>query len=49
VGQLSVVRYRMESHPARGITLIHGDTVPTFQKSKVKFQLIRAAKKQEKG
>jgi hypothetical protein len=30
--------YRMVDHPGRQITLVYGDTVPTFQKQKVKFR-----------
>ena len=36
--------YRMVDHPEREITLVYGDTVPTFQKQKVKFQLIPGAR-----
>jgi hypothetical protein len=35
--------YRMEEHPQRERTLLYGDSVPTFQKRKVKWRLIRAA------
>ena len=41
--------YRMVNHPEREITLVYGDTVPTFQKKKVKFRLIRAAKNLRRG
>jgi hypothetical protein len=41
--------YRMLDHPGREITLIYGDAVPTFQKKKVKFRLIRAAKNPRRG
>jgi len=40
--------YRMLDHPNREITLLHGDSVPTFQKQ-VKFRLIRAAKHPKRG
>jgi hypothetical protein len=35
--------YRMEEHPQRERTLLYGDSVPTFQKRKIKWRLIRAA------
>ena len=41
--------YRMVDHPGREITLVCGDAVPTFQKKKVKFRLIRAAKNPRRG
>jgi hypothetical protein len=41
--------YRMVDHPGREITLVYGDTVPTFQKQKVKFRLIRSAKNPKRG
>ncbi len=41
--------YRMVDHPEREITLVYGDAVPTFQKKKVKFRLIRAAKNPRRG
>jgi hypothetical protein len=41
--------YRMVDHPEREITLVYGDAVPTFQKQKVKFRLIRAAKNPRRG
>jgi hypothetical protein len=41
--------YRMVEHPEREITLVYGDSVPTFQRQKVKFRLIRAAKNPRRG
>jgi len=41
--------YRMKDHPEREITLVYGDSVPTFQGKKVKFRLIRAAKNPRRG
>ena len=41
--------YRMNDHPEREITLIYGDSVPTFQGNKVTFRLIRAAKNPRRG
>jgi hypothetical protein len=41
--------YRMNDHPGREITLIYSDAVPTFQGSKVRFRLIRAAKNPRRG
>jgi hypothetical protein len=41
--------YRMLEHPEREITLVYRDPVPTFQRKKVKFRLIRAAKNPRRG
>ncbi len=41
--------YRMTDHPERGITLVRGDAVPTLQRKKVKFRLIRAANNSGRG
>jgi hypothetical protein len=41
--------YRMEEHPHREVTLVYSDAVPTFQRRKVKWRLIRAAKHPKKG
>ena len=41
--------YRMGEMPHREITLVNGDTVPTFQRKKVKWRLVRAAKHPRKG
>ena len=39
----------MMDYPVREITLVYGDAVPTFQRKKVKFRLIRAAKNPRRG
>ena len=41
--------YRMLDHANREVTLVYGDSVPTFQRRKVKFRLIRAAKHPRRG
>jgi hypothetical protein len=41
--------YRMVEDPRREVTLLYGDPAPTFQKTKVKWRLIRAAKHPKHG
>ena len=41
--------YRLREHPEREITLVYGDIVPTFQKRKVSWRLVRAAKHLKHG
>ena len=41
--------YEMIDEPHREATLVYGDAVPTFQKKKIKWRLVRAARHPRRG